>query len=167
MHSEEQINLVTDNKLNHSTPISRRQALKLAISSVLLVAGCTSMSSSSDLDTAVSELNELLNDATMDNDRTLLSSIASKIESRASELVAEHKAFIDNFDQLLSNYETTEAQLEQTAKTYATRRRQLRDDLLHLQDELHTAMTPDEWDKVVQVLNQTGQAIAAYTLSEG
>jgi hypothetical protein len=158
--------LVTDNKFNHSIPISRRQALKLAISSVLLVAGCTTMSSSSDLDTAVSELNDLLNEAAIDNDRTLLSSIAGKIKNRASELAAEHKAFIDNFDQLLSNYDTTEAQLKQTAKTYATRRRQLRDELLHLQDELHTAMTPDEWDKVVQVLNQTGKAIASYTLSE-
>jgi outer membrane murein-binding lipoprotein Lpp len=159
--------LVTDNKLNHSMPISRRQALKLAISSVLLVAGCATMSNSSDLDTAVSELNDLLNETAIDNDRTLLSSIANKIESRASELAAEHKAFIGNFDQLLSNYDTTEAQLKQTAKAYASRSRQLRDELLHLQDELHTAMTPDEWDKVVQVLNQTGKAIAAYTLSEG
>jgi len=125
------------------------------------------MSSSSDLDTAVSELNDLINEAAIDNDRTLLSSIASKIESRASELVAEHKAFIDSFDQLLSNYDTTENQLEQTAKAYSSRRRQLRDELLHLQDELHTAMTPDEWDKVVQVLNQAGKAIASYTLSEG
>ena len=148
-----------------STLLGRRQALKLVISSVLVVAGCTSISSSSDLDTAVSELKDLINEVAMDNERSILLSVASKIENRASELVAEHTAFIENFDQLLSKHDTTESQLEQTAKTYATRRRELRDDLLLLQDELHMAMTPDDWDKVVQVLNQTGRAIASYTLS--
>ena len=166
MHSKEQFNLSTALEQDHPIAISRRQALKLAISSVLLVTGCTTMNSPSDLDIAVSELNELLNDAAIDSDRAILVSIANKIKTKARELTAEHKTFIDSFNQLLSNYDTTENQLEHTAKAYATRRRQLRDELLHLQDELHTAMTPDEWDKVVQVLNQTGKAIASYTLSE-
>jgi len=150
-----------------STPLSRRQALKIAISSVLLIGGCASVSSSSDLDTAVSELNNLINEVDTDNDRTLISSIASKIKNRASVLVAEHKIFITDFERLLSHYNATENQLKHLAETYATRRRQLRDELLHLQDELHAAMTPQEWDKVVRVLNQTGKAIAAYTLTSG
>ena len=125
------------------------------------------MSNSSDLDTAVSELNDLLNEASIDGESTLLVSIANKIETSARELAAEHKAFIDNFDQLLSNHDTTEVKLKQTVKAYATRRRQQRDGLLHLQDELHAAMTPDEWDRVVQVLNHTGKAIASYTQPEG
>ncbi|MBT8120770.1 MAG: hypothetical protein KJN89_13735 [Gammaproteobacteria bacterium] len=156
----------TENKQNDQKLINRRQALKLAISSVLLVTGCATTSSSSDLDTAVNELNGLLIDASMDSDRYLLVSIANKIENKARELVAGHKVFIDDFDQLLSNYDSTENQIKQTAEAYGNRRRQLRDELLHLQDELHTAMTPDEWDKVVQVLNQTGKAIASYSLSE-
>lgn len=125
------------------------------------------MSNSSDLDTAVDELNDLAKETSIDGERSLLVSIANKIEITARELTAEHKAFIHNFDRLLSNHDTTEAKLKQTVKAYATRRRQLRDDLLHLQDELHAAMTPDEWEKVVQVLNYTGKAIASYTHSEG
>ena len=66
-----------------STPLSRRQVLRLAISSVLLIAGCTTMSNSSDLDTAVSELNDLLNEASIDGESTLLVSIANKIEISA------------------------------------------------------------------------------------
>lgn len=145
--------------------MSRRQVLRLAISSVLLVTGCTTMRKSSDLDTAVNDLNGLLSETAAENKHTLLSSIARKIESRARELVAEHKNFTESFDQMLSTYETSDAQLSQVVQTYSTRRKQLRDDLLHLQDELHFAMTPDEWDKVVQVLNQAGDAISAYTLS--
>ena len=48
---------------------------------------------------------------------------------------------------------------------YAKRRQWLRNDLLHLQDELHASMTPDDWARVVQVLNQTGKALASYTFS--
>lgn len=155
----------TTKQHDHSLTISRRQALKLAISSVLIVTGCTSMSKSSDLDTAVSDLNGLLNETAVESERTLLTSIASKIESRARELVAEHKTFTGSFDHLISDYKTTEAQLNQAVAAYTIRRRQLRDELLHLQDELHYAMTPDEWDEVVQILNQTGDAISSYTLS--
>ena len=124
------------------------------------------MSSSSDLDAAVTELNDLLSETPPDSERELLVSIANKIEVTARELVAEHNAFSDNFDQLLSNHDTTEAELKQVAKDYGSRRQQLRDDLLYLQDELHTAMTPEEWSEVVQVLNHTGKAIASYTLAE-
>lgn len=148
-----------------SIPISRRQALKLAVSSVLLITGCTSMRSGSGLDSAVDELNSLLDETVTDGEYTLLSAIAGKIENRARQLVAEHKTFTDNFDRLLSTYDTEEAQLKQLVEGYVIRRKGLRDDLLRLQDELHFAMTPDEWDRVVQVLNRTGDAISSYTLS--
>lgn len=77
----------------------------------------------------------------------------------------EHRTFSDNFDRLLSTYDATLAQLEQLIETYNSRRTLLRNDLLHLQDELHAAMTPDQWAEVVRVLNQTGKSIAGYTLS--
>ena len=165
MHYKEQITLVTDSRFTHSIPISRRQALKLAVSSVLLITGCTSMRSGSGLDSAVDELNSLLDETVTDSEYTLLSAIAGKIENRARQLVAEHKTFTDNFDRLLSTYDTEEAQLKQLVEGYVIRRKGLRDDLLRLQDELHFAMTPDEWDRVVQVLNRTGDAISSYTLS--
>lgn len=150
-----------------STLLCRRQVLKLAIASVLLIAGCATTRSRSDLDTAVNNLNGLL-DQIADNERQeLLTSIAQRIKLKAQELGAEHQAFVDSFDRMLNKYDTTEAQLKQAIEAYSKRRQQLRNNLLVLQDELHTSMTPDEWDKVVEVLNQTGKAIASYTLSEG
>ncbi len=155
----------TTKQHNYSMLLSRRRALKLAVASVLLAAGCATMSRS-DLDTAVSNLNGLL-DEIADNERQeLLISIAQRIKLRAQELVAEHQAFVDSFDRMLKIYDTTEVQLRQTTEIYNKRRQWLRNDLLGLQDELHTSMTPDEWAKVVEVLNQTGKAIASYTLSE-
>jgi hypothetical protein len=141
--------------------------LKLAVASVLLIAGCTTMRRRSDLDTAVNNLNGLL-DEIADNERQeLLTSIAQRIKLKAQELGAEHHAFVDSFDRMLKNHDTTEAQLKQIIEAYSKRRQRLRNDLLGLQDELHTSMTPDEWARVVEVLNQTGRAIASYTLSEG
>jgi len=150
----------------HSALLSRRLALKLAVASVLLVSGCTSMSSSSDLDAAMSDLDVAINEVGGNGEQEKLASIARRIEARAQDLAAKHRAFTDNFDRLLSEYDATEAQLEQLIETYATRREALRNDLLHLQDELHAALTPDQWTEVVQALNQTGNALASYTFSE-
>jgi len=150
----------------HSALLSRRQALKLAVASVLLVSGCTTTSSGSDLDAATNDLDIVLNQMGGNDEQEKLTSIARRIQSRARELAAEHREFVNSFDHLLSDYNATEAQLKQLIEAYATRRKLLRDDLLHLQDELHAAMTLDQWVRVVQVLNQTGKALASYTLSQ-
>lgn len=150
----------------HSTLLSRRQVLRLAVASVLLVSGCAGMTSSSDLDAATNDLGIALKQVGDNDDQEQLTSISRRIQSRARELAAEHREFINSFDRLLSEYDTTEAQLDQLIETYATRREALRNDLLHLQDELHAALTPDQWAEVVKVLNQTGNALAAYTLSQ-
>lgn len=151
----------------HSTLLNRRQVLRLAVTSVLLVSGCASMTSSSDLDAATNDLGIALEQMGDSGEQEQLLSIARRIESTVRELAAEHREFVNRFDNLLSEYESTKAQLEQLIEAYAGRRKLLRDDLLHLQDELHAAMTPDEWARVVQVLNRTGKALASYTLSEG
>jgi len=156
----------TSTQQNHSTLISRRQVLKLAVASVLLVSGCSTMTSSSDLDAATNDLSIVLNEMGGNGEQEKLASIARSIQNVARELAAEHREFVNRFDSLLSEYEATEAQLKQRIEAYATRRKLLRDELLHLQDELHAAMTPDQWAEVVQVLNQTGNALASYTLSQ-
>ena len=102
-----------------------------------------------------------------DNEQALVTSIAQRIRGRANELAAEHRTFTDSFDRLLSTYDATEAQLEQLIEAYNRQRTLLRNELLHLQDELHAAMTPDQWAEVVRVLNRAGKSIAGYTLSEG
>ena len=152
----------TDQKL-----LDRRRLLKLAVASALVVAGCTNVRQESDLDTAMNELDRQLDEIADDEQQLKLTSIAQHIQIRASELAAEHRTFTDSFDRLLNTYDATEAQLEQLIEAYNRQRTLLRNELLHLQDELHTAMTPDQWAKVVRVLNRAGTSIAGYTLPEG
>ena len=81
-------------------------------------------------------------------------------------MVAEQVEFLVSFDSLLSERDVTEAQLSQTIDTYSNRREWLRNDLLYLQDELHAALTAEEWTDVVEVLNRAGKAVAENTISE-
>ncbi len=112
----------------------------------------------------MTELNQLL--AELDDIEQLqVTTIAQRIQARARELADEHRSFTDSFDRLLSAYDTTEAQLAQLTDGYNISRIRKRNDLLHLQDELHAAMTPDDWSEVVHVLNRTGKSLANYTLS--
>lgn len=112
----------------------------------------------------MSELNRLL-DEMDDNEQQRVTAIVQHIQMRARELAEEHRTFTDSFDRQLSAYDTTEAQLLQLIDTYNQRRTQMRNDLLHLQDELHAAMKPDEWSEVVRVLNRAGKSLASYTMS--
>ena len=148
------------------TSLSRRQLLKLAISSALLLSGCAGMQSRSDLDTAIRDLGTVLGEIEASGTQQELTSIAHRIKDRARELAAEHQAFVDNFDRMLSDYESSGTQLVNLIDAYGGRRKLLRDDLLHLQQALHDAMTPEDWARVVRVLNQTHKALAGYTLSE-
>lgn len=144
--------------------IDRRRLLKLAVASLLVASGCTSVRPESDLDVAMSELNQLLNE--MDaSDQQRVTAIVQRIRVRAGELADEHRTFTEHFDRLLATYNTSEAQLEQLIGDYSERRRLKRDELLHLQDELHAAMTPEDWSEVVRVLNRAGKSLAGYTLS--
>ncbi len=144
--------------------LGRRQLLKLAVASLLAAAGCTSARPESDLDVAMGELNQLL-DKMDANYQQRVTAIVQRIRARAGELADEHRTFTERFDRLLATYDTTEAQLEQLMDDYNERRRLKRDELLHLQDELHAAMTPEDWNEFVRVLNSAGKSLAGYTLS--
>lgn len=154
-------------RYDYTTLLSRRQALKLAAASVLLVAGCATFRQGSDLDAAMSDLDGMLDEIAGNGKQVWLVSIVRRIEIRVRDLVAEHQEFVDSFDRLLSERDVTEAQLKQMIEAHVKRREWLRNDLLRLQDELHASMTPDDWAKVVQVLNRTGKTVANHTLSGG
>lgn len=151
---------------DYTTLLSRRQALKLAAASVLLISGCATFRQGSDLDAAMSDLDGTLDEITGNGKQVWLASIARRIGIRARDLVAEHQEFVDSFDRLLSERDVTEAQLKQIIEAHVKHREWLRNDLLRLQDELHASMTPDDWAEVVQVLNRAGKAVANRTLSE-
>ena len=150
-----------DTESNIAKPLDRRRFLKLAAASMLVVTACTSARHRSDLDTAMDELNQLLDD--MDTpEQQRVTVIAQRIRARARELADEHRTFTDSFDRMLKTYDSTEVQFTQLITGYNQRRKQMRNNLLRLQDELHTAMTPDDWAEVVRVLNRAGKSLASY-----
>ena len=112
----------------------------------------------------MSELNRLLAEMD-DNEQQRVTSIVLRIQARASELADEHRTFTDGFDRLLTTYDATDAELQQLIDDYNSYRTLMRNDLLQLQDELHAAMTPEDWAEVVRVLNRAGKSLAGYTLS--
>jgi len=85
--------------------------LKLGVAAVLLVSGCATFRRESDLDAALGNLNQVLAELEPDAKRARVVSIAERIETRARELVAEHRNFVDRFDQLLGEHDVPEAQL--------------------------------------------------------
>lgn len=149
----------------YNLPINRRRLLEVAVASLLVVSGCATLRQTTELDSSINGLAAALSSIPDDGNQVMLQSIARRIEIRARNLAAEHQEFVDSFDRLLSEYETTEAQLHQMIEQYAKRRKWLRDDLLYLQDELHASLEPEDWTKVVEMLNQTGRAVGSYTLS--
>ena len=153
----------TDTESNNAKPLDRRWFLKLAVASMLVVTACTNTRHGSDLDAAMSELEQLIDDMDPD-DQQRVTTIAQRIRASARELADEHRTFTGNFDHLLSTYDTTEAKLEQLIVDYGKRRTQMRDDLLRLQDQLHTAMAPEDWAEVVRVLNRAGKSLAGYQM---
>ena len=112
----------------------------------------------------MNELDRLLDEMNDDQQRRL-ADIAQRIQARARELAGEHRTFTDSFDRMLTAHDTTEAQLERLTADYNRQRRIKRNELLRLQDELHAAVTPDDWSDIVRALNRAGQSLAGYTLS--
>ena len=146
---------------NEAAEIGRREFLNLAVASMVLVSGCATFRGGSDLDAYQDELRQLLEDIAENHGEQLrLASIARRIEIRSNELVAEHQEFVGTINSLMSTRDVTEEQLGQSVDSYSSRRKWLRDDLLQLQDELHNALGPDEWEEVISLLNSTGTAVA-------
>ena len=144
---------------------NRRQLLKLAVASVLLISACTEVKEEeSESDRALSELGRLLDEMADDDQRATLISIAERIETEGRHLISEHEAFVNQFNRMLNDRDVTETQLGKLINAYADRRTFLRNNLLQLQAQLHRSLSPSEWAEVVQVLNRSGKAVSGYTL---
>jgi len=153
-------------KSEHAISLNRRRLLSVAAASLLVIGGCATFRRQDGLKTSINDLSSVLDSLGNDDKQVWLRSIARRIEIRARDLGAEHQAFVDSFDSLLASHSVTTTQLKQFINTHSARRRWLRDDLLHLQDELHDALDPDEWADVIKVLNRTGTTISDTTLTE-
>ena len=146
--------------------LDRRQLLKLAAASVLLVSACAKVKEKPESEKAISELASVLDDIASNGQQPKLITIAERIESQARELAAEHRAFIADFNRMLNDRDVTETELGRLINTYAERRAFMRNNLLQSQDKLHTSLSPEQWTEVVQVLNRAGTAVSGYTLQE-
>jgi len=146
--------------------IDRRQWLKLATASLLLINACARKKEEPESQRALSELGSLLQEMAGIDQRETLISIAERIESEGRYLVIEHQAFVSKFNTMLNDRDVTGTQLGKLINAYAERRAILRNNLLHLQDELHASLSPDEWAEAVRLLNRAGKTVRGYTLPE-
>jgi hypothetical protein len=143
-----------------SDEISRRRMLQLVAASLVVVSGCSVFRTTSELEEAREELRALLGElADGDAERVRLLAIGHRINARANELVGEHRAFIRNFNNLAANRDVTTDELTSLVADYEARRIWLRDDLLRLQDSMKAALSADEWERVLDILNRKGGAI--------
>ena len=129
--------------------------VSLATAALLALTGCASFrDSQSDLDKATTDLRNLLNGFEGDGARQArLASIGHRIENRCREVIELKSDFTRRLEALSSRRETPSAELNALVEDFSVRRATYRDELLGVQDELRQALTRQEWDQAVQVLN--------------
>lgn len=148
------------------TKISRRLIVRLAAASLLVISGCTVFRQSRDLDQALEDLETLLNQFADDTDeQNRLKAAAERIGAVSRELATENADFLGQLDAMLNDRDATDAALTQTVDAHRERRASLRNDLLTQQDEIHAALTPDQWAEVVEVLNRSGPAMVRQSIT--
>ena len=144
--------------------ISRRDFLtvSLAAAALLALSGCASFrSSKSDLDQATTELRKLLESFEGDNARQArLASIGHKIENRCREGIELVSDFTQKVQALSRRQETPSSELNALEEDYSVRRVKYREKLLGVQEELRQALTREEWDQTVQILNSGADAFS-------
>ena len=138
--------------------VNRREFLNVGLAGVALLAltGCATFQGSkkSDLDKATTDLRKLLEGFKGDGARQArLASIGHRIENRCREVIELKSDFTQRFADLSRRRETPSAELKALVEDFSVRRATYRKELLGVQDELRQALTREEWDQAVQVLN--------------
>ncbi len=138
--------------------VNRRQFLNIGLAGAALLAlsGCASVRGpkKSDFDKATTELRSLLEGFKGDGAREArLASLGRRIENRCREVMEEHNDFRRRVDALSRRRETPAAELQALVEDFSSRRALYRAEVLETQDELRRALTREEWDQAVQVLN--------------
>ena len=138
--------------------VNRREFLNvgLAGAALLTLTGCASFrgSKKSELDKATTDLRKLLAGFEGDGARQArLASIGHRIENRCREVIELKSDFTRRLMDLSRRRETPSAELRALVEDFSDRRATYRKELLGVQDELRQALTREEWDQAVQVLN--------------
>jgi hypothetical protein len=156
----------TDPGFETATPgINRREFFNVGLAGAALLAltGCATFQGSkkSDLDQATTDLRKLLEGFEGDGARQArLASIGHRIENRCREVIELKSDFIRRFADLSRRRETPSAELSALVEDFSVRRVTYRDELFGVQDELRQALTREEWDQAVQVLNSGANAFS-------
>ena len=145
--------------------VTRRDAVRisLAASGLMLVGSCRSTPPSTvAFEEASNELGSVLRRIGEDDvERAELAALGRHIRVRAHEMVGEHREFQRCFDELSVRADIPTERLAALGRTFCMRRIAMRDELLRLQDALRRALSSEEWDEVVRVLNRKARAIRA------
>ena len=145
--------------------VNRRQFLNIGLASATLLAlsGCASVRGpkKSDLDKATTDLRNLLESFEGDGARQArLASIGHRIENRCREVIELKADFIRRMGDLSRNRETPSAELTALVEDFSVRRVKYREELLGVQEELRQALTKEEWDQAVEILNSGADAFS-------
>ena len=149
--------------------VNRRQFLNIGLASATLLAlsGCASVRGpkKSDLDKATTDLRNLLESFEGDGARQArLASIGHRIENRCREVIELKADFIRRMGDLSRNRETPSSELTALVEDFSVRRVKYREELLGVQDELRQALTKEEWDQAVAILNSGADAFSRIRL---
>jgi hypothetical protein len=149
---------------NMSSGVSRRDFLtiSLAAAALLAISGCASFrSSKSDLGQATADLRKRLESFEGNGARhDRLASIGRTIEIRCREGIELASDFNQRVHALSRRRETPSPELAALEVNYSVRRAKYREELLGVQEELRQALTKEEWDQAVQVLNSGSDAFS-------
>jgi hypothetical protein len=146
--------------------LNRRDfVIGLGASTLMVISGCATSRNSSEMDTAFADLEVLLNQSSGSNTEQL-ASIARRIWDQSREFLNTNQTFITAFNGQASSRSVTMEELQRLVDNFDVDRQTLRNKLLQLQDELHTALPADAWPDVLEVLNRKSEAITANNISE-
>jgi hypothetical protein len=157
--SAERTNVVNTNPgFETATPgLNRREFFNVGLAAVAMLAlsGCASIrGSKNELDKATTDLRNLLESFEGDGARRArLASIGHRIENRCREVIELKAEFVRRMGDLSRQRETPSSELTALVDDFSVRRVKYREELLGVQDELRQALTKEEWDQAVQVLN--------------
>lgn len=147
--------------------VSRRHAMVTLAGAALFVAnGCAMLRSESEFDLALAELDALLQKIGGQSDDRLVA-VAGKISEQSQGLMDAHDEFESEFNRQAANRDVSGDTLTQLVADYDANRLQLRNELLHSQDELHEIVPIDAWPDVLEVLNRKQQARVPRRAQEG
>ena len=131
-----------------------RRSLLIGLTGAALVvaSGCAALRSESELESALEELDLLLDSIGGDDDRLVV--LAGRIREQSRALADAHHKFEIEFNRLATDRDVPDAELSRLVSQYDSIRLEHRNQLLRSQDELRRAVPADTWPDVLEVLNR-------------